>query len=98
MVATVREEAVAVAGGAQVEAIDVLDAGGAQRALGRRPEVEPAALVHDVLSECLPEGRCHLVAHLVAARTDARADRCYELAGADRPYAGSDDAGQQAAP
>src|ERR1700716_3556854 len=98
MVAAMGEEPVAVAGCAQIEAVDVLDARSAQSALGRRPEIEPAAFVHDVIPEGLAERRGDFVADLVAARTDAGTDHGCELACADRPDAGGHDAGEQAAP
>src|SRR4051812_40339287 len=98
MVAPVREEAFAVARGAKVEPVDMFDARRAERALGRRPKVEFAALVHDVVPERLAERSGHLVAHLIAAGADARPDHGDELARADCSHAGSHDARKEAAP
>ena len=52
MVAAVGEERLGLAGGAAVEAVDPLDSRGSERALGARPEVEPA-LLDDVVAETL---------------------------------------------
>src|SRR3981081_3607713 len=98
MVAPVRKEAVAVAGGAQIETVDMLDARSAQCAFGRRPKVELVAFAHDVISERLAERRRNFVAHLVAAGTDARTYHSCQLGCADRSDAGGHDAGEQAAP
>src|SRR3954451_15468236 len=91
VVAPVREEAVRVAGRAEVGAVDALDACCAQGALGRRPEVELAVL-DDVVAERLPERGRHLVADLVATGADARADRGREAPRPQRPRARPDDA------
>src|SRR5438067_8810426 len=97
MVAAVREEAVAFARRADVEAVDVLAAGRAQRALGRGPEVE-LAVTHDVLAEGLAERLRDLVADLVAARPDARPDRRAQAPPAERAHADADEPREEAAP
>ncbi len=77
--------------------VDAIDAGRTERPLGARPEVE-AAPAHDVGAETLPEGRSHLLSHLVTARADCGADRGRKRLRAERFRAGGDDAGEQAAP
>src|SRR5581483_5196813 len=54
VVAAMRDAAVGIARGADVTAVDVLDACGPQCALGRRPEVE-LSLADDVVAERLAE-------------------------------------------
>src|SRR5438552_6098460 len=93
-----REVALAVARRALVEALDVLAAGGAERALGRRPQVE-LSVADDVGAERLAERLRDLLAHLVAARPDGRPDRSGERGAAvQRAHAGGDDAAEQSAP
>src|SRR5262245_33577141 len=96
-VAAVREEELRVAGRAQVDALDLLDAGRAQRPLGRGPQVELAAR-DDVAAERLPERPGDLLPHLVAARADARADARGERAAAEGLGGGRRDPGEQPAP
>src|SRR5581483_8623106 len=57
----VREEAFGMAAGAQVDPVDARHSGGAQRPLGRRPQVEPPS--HGQVGV---EERRDLVSHLVA--------------------------------
>src|SRR5207244_6131674 len=92
-----REEPLRLARRAEVEAVDVLDTGGAKRTLGRGPQIQ-LPVAHDVVAECLPEGRRDLFPDLVAARADARADRGGEPPRAESADAGRHDAGEQAAP
>src|SRR5205823_6377008 len=73
VVATVREEELGPARGAEVGALNSDRAGNVQRALRRRPEVE-LALAHDVPSERLGEGHGDVRADLIAARADPRPD------------------------
>ena len=75
----------------------MLDTGRPERTLRRRPEIE-LPVADDVVAEGLAERRGDLLAHLVAARADARADRGGERARAERAHAGRDDAGEQPAP
>src|SRR5436305_1947346 len=90
LVAPVREEPVGIARRADVETVDPLDAGGAEGALGRRPQIEPP-VARDVVTERLAERNRHLLPHLVAARADARADRRREPARPGPPPAGRAD-------
>ena len=76
--------------------MDLAHARGAERPLGRAPEVEPA-VVHDSRAEPLAERIRHLLPDLVAARPDARADRGGEPA-AECRGAALDDPGEQAPP
>src|SRR5581483_9835657 len=96
-VAAVREEAVGVARRTDVDPVDVLATGRAERALDRRPEVEPR-VADDVGTERLLRRRGDLFPDLVAARADRRADDGGGPAGAERTHALADHAGEQAAP
>src|SRR5262249_52025988 len=97
VVAAVREEAVDVARSADVETAHALAACCSQRALGGCPEIE-LPVAHDVLAERLLERARDLVPHLVATRTDARADRRGEPVRPDRADTGGDDPREEAAP
>src|SRR3954447_15246298 len=92
-----REEPLALARRAEIRPVDTLDAGGAQCALGRGPEIEPS-VADDVVAERLAERGRHLFADVVAAGADARPDRRGEPARDESAHAGADDPGEQAAP
>src|SRR6476646_10419490 len=86
-----------MAGGAEVGALDPVDARLAQRELRRAPEVEVTA-VDDALAEPGAVVVADVRADLVAARPDPRADRCGERPVAERLYPGRDDALQEPEP
>src|SRR5262245_36570987 len=89
-VAPVREEEVGTAGGAEVQALDVGDSRQLQRLVGRAPEIE-APVLDDRLAEARAERPGDVLADLVAARTDRRADRRGEPAFAERLHRRLDD-------
>src|SRR6478752_1357606 len=91
-VSPMREEELGVAARAQVDTFDGCDSRVAQRALGRRPQIE--VTVH---GEVRVEARRDFLADLVTARPDRRADDCGRLA-ADGCNAGGDDAAAQPTP
>src|SRR3954452_10787540 len=76
----VREELLGIAARAEVDPLDAVDAGAAEGALGRRPEVEDP-----VARQVRVEPLRHLGADLVAARADRRADGGGESPAAERP-------------
>src|SRR5262245_5743942 len=77
--------------GADVDALDGIDAGLAEEAFGDGPEVEVAP-PHHGRAETRAVGVGDLVADLVAARADARPDRGGEALAAERRDARLDDA------
>src|SRR6476661_2137610 len=96
-VAPVREEQVRVAGRAEIGAVDVGDAGSVQRALGGRPQVEPAP-ADDVGAVPLAERPGDLVTDLVAAWADPGADRRRQPGASERGDGVRDDSRQEATP
>src|SRR5712691_1655828 len=76
VVATVREEELRVAGGAEIGALDVGYAGFAERLFRGVPQVEVAP-VNDVAAEARAIRAADLVADLVAAGSDTGADRSH---------------------
>ena len=94
-VAPVREEELRVAARAEVEPLDLRDAGRAERALGRRPEVEHAVAA----SGRRRTASATSAPDLVAARPDRRPDHGGELGVvAERGDAGRDDPRGEPAP
>ncbi len=88
-----REEKVGIARGAEVEPLDLRDAGLPQLSFGRVPEIKlPAA--HDPGAKTLAVRGGDLLADLVAAGADRRPDRRGD-APIERGYARLDDAGEQ---
>src|SRR3954447_3588288 len=92
-----REEPLALARRAEIRPVDTLDAGGAQCALGRGPEIEPS-VADDVVAERLAERGRHLFPDLVAAGADAGTDRRSAAGRDESAQAGAYDPGEQAAP
>src|SRR3954471_14472602 len=93
-VAAMREEELGVARRAEVEALDLVDAGFPQCALCRLRQVEVPS-VHDPGAEALPVRLRDLLPHLVAARADRGTDRRGDLA-AERGDSRLRDAGEDA--
>src|SRR5262249_10695236 len=96
-VPAVREERFGLASGAAVEAVDALDSGGAECALGAGPEVG-AAFRRDIVTEALAEGRRDLLPHLVATGSDSRSDCGRQGSAPERLGACGDDSGEQPSP
>ena len=82
----VREEELGMTLRAEISAFDRLDTGRPQGALGRRPEVQPS-----LDGEVGVEESRNLVAHLVTARTDCRAEDRRLCARPERRDARGDD-------
>src|SRR5712691_5527042 len=96
VVATVREEELRLARGAEVDALDLRSSGFAQHALAGAPQIEVAP-VDDVAGEARAIRGADLVADLVAARPDTRADRGRHGT-VERRDAGGDDPLEQTDP
>src|SRR5439155_1636524 len=99
-VTAVGEEELRIAGGAEVEPLDPVDAGLPQQSFRRLPEIE-ASPARDSGSEARSVWGCDLLADLVAAGANRRPDRGGQVAGEcrnaglDDPFEKPDPAGVQ---